>query len=187
MSGQTGRALRINVGCGVETIRGFVNLDIRPIPAIEVRGDVLRLPWADESVAEARACSLLEHFADPSGPLDELHRVLRPDGRLVVRVPALGTNAAHLDPTHRYLADLVHWRQLLLSYFERVGVSSVGVKYRANRGLVALQRLMISVLGFHELGQCWVLTATRKRARREPVFRPWWAEPAPERLQPARL
>jgi SAM-dependent methyltransferase len=176
MSGLTYTSLRINVGCGVEAIAGFVNIDIRGVKSVDLRADVLRLPLAKDSVFDARAYSLLEHFADPRGPLDELHRVLRPEGRLIVRVPALGTNAAHLDPTHRYLADLVHWRQLLLGYFRQVRIGSVGVKYRASPVLVALQRLLIGGLRFHDLGQCWVLTATRKRAQPERYVRLWWDE-----------
>src|SRR5581483_12170664 len=100
----------------------FVNLDVRPVPGIAALADVIRLPLGDASVDEARAGALLEHFDDPCLPLAELHRVLRPTGLLVVRVPALGTNAAHLDPTHRYLADLAHWRDLLRGYFARVRV-----------------------------------------------------------------
>ena len=108
--------------------------------------------------------------------LEELHRVLQPDGRLIVRVPALGTNAAHLDPTHRFLADLHQWRSILLGYFGRVRIGSVGVKFRSNPLLVAIQRALIVALRFHDLGQCWVFTATRKRPFPTQVFRPWWIE-----------
>jgi hypothetical protein len=168
--------LRINVGCGHEVIPTFLNLDVRRVPGISLRADAFRLPFAEASVIEARAGSLLEHFADPCRVLDELHRVLVPASKLVVRVPALGTSAAHLDPTHLYLADLEHWRQLLLGYFDRVKLGSLGVKYRSNRLLVALQRLAIWLFGFHDLGQCWVLTATGKRPRPRRAPLPWWAE-----------
>jgi SAM-dependent methyltransferase len=183
--------LRINVGCGHEVIPQFLNIDCRHVPGIDVRADALRLPFANASAIEVRAGSLLEHFADPCTVLDELYRVLAPAGRIVARVPALGTNAAHLDPTHRYLADLEHWRQIFLGYFERVMISSIGVKYRSNRLLVAIQRLAITLLGFHDLGQCWVLTGTRKRQRPERTSRPWWTEsghaPAPAtRLAPLK-
>lgn len=183
------RTLRLNVGCGHEVLPGFVNLDVRFVRGIDVQASVLRLPLADGQVSEARAGSLLEHFADPCEVLDELHRVLSPAGHLIVRVPALGTHSAHLDPTHCYLADLAHWRDLLLGYFEKVRVGSVGVRFRSNRLLIAIQHLLIKGLGFHDLGQCWVLTATRKRPMPERPLPPWWAEtpsvtPPP---RPARL
>ncbi len=182
------RPFRINVGCGHEVLPGFVNLDVRPVPGLELRADALRLPFADDSVFEARAGSLLEHFADPCEVLDELHRVLAPGGQLIVRVPALGTNAAHLDPTHRFLADLCQWRSILLGYFERVRIGSTGVKFRSNPLLVAIQRALILSLRFHDLGQCWVFTASRKRPAPTRTFRPWWIEAqasvAPGTLRP---
>jgi SAM-dependent methyltransferase len=178
--------LRLNVGCGHEVLPGFVNVDLRTVPGLDLRGDVLRLPFADASAAEIRAGSLLEHFADPCDVLDELHRVLAPEGRLVVRVPALGTNAAHLDPTHRFLADLAQWRAILLGYFGRVRVGSVGVKYRSSPLLVAIQRALIAGLRFHDLGQCWILTATVKRPRPVRAFRPWWIEASPARSRALR-
>jgi hypothetical protein len=181
-----GRPLRINVGCGHELLEGFVNLDVRRVAGFDVQADALRLPLADASVDEARAGSLLEHFDVPGTILDELHRVLDSKGKLVVRVPALGTNAAHLDPTHRYLADLAHWRRLILGYFVRVRLGSQGVRYRSNPLLVGVQRLLIHGLGFHDLGQCWVLTATGKRPTPERTERPWWVDATSRRPQPAR-
>jgi SAM-dependent methyltransferase len=181
------RPLRINVGCGHELVPGFVNLDVRRVEGLDLQADALRLPWADDSVDEARAGSLLEHFDDPGRVLDELFRVVAPSGRLIVRVPALGTNAAHLDPTHRYLADLSHWRHLLLGYFGRVRLGSQGVRYRSNLLLVGLQQVLIRGLGFHDLGQCWVLTATRKRPISRHANSPWWTEAPIARPQPARF
>jgi SAM-dependent methyltransferase len=163
---------------------GFLNLDVRAVPGLDLLADVLRLPFADGSIFEVRAGSLLEHFDDPCLPLEEFHRVLSPGGRLVVRVPALGTNAAHLDPTHRFLADLVTWRTILLGSFARVRVGSVGVKYRSNPLLVGLQRALITGLGFHDLGQCWVLTATQKREAPRRTFSPWWVETKAPRQRP---
>lgn len=169
--------LRLNVGCGHEVLPGFVNLDVRPVAGLAVRADALRLPFADASAQVIHAGSLLEHFSNPCLVLDELHRVLHPSGRLIVRVPALGTNSAHLDPTHRFLADLTQWRSILLGYCDRVRLGSVGVRYRSNPLLVALQRALIVSLGFHDLAQCWILTGSRKRPTPRHTFHPWWSEP----------
>lgn len=170
----TSKGAAINVGCGHEIVPGYWNIDVRSVDGIDFAADVNRLPLASGSVRAARAGSLLEHFDDPCAPLAELHRVLADDGRLIIRVPALGTNAAHLDPTHRFLADLVQWREILSGYFDRVQVDSIGVRYRGSPLLVAIQRVLITTLGFHDLGQCWVFTASGKRQKPERRFKPWW-------------
>ncbi len=52
------------------------------------RGDGQAIPLADCSVDLLSALDVLEHLDDDMGALDEFHRVLRPDGLLLVTVPA---------------------------------------------------------------------------------------------------
>ena len=169
---------KLSLGSGADRQPGYVHVDRRHLPGcVDIRADALRLPFADGSFEEILAESVFEHLADPRPAIAEAARVMRPSGKLVVRVPALGTCAAHLDPTHRYLADLKHWADLLSERFESVRLGSVGVRWRASRSLVALQRICIALLGWHDLGQCWVLTASRPRSRFEPVIPPrWWLD-----------
>lgn len=170
--------LKLNVGCGAEPSDAWINVDMRPLAgAVDVQGDINRLPFADGVFHFILADSVLEHLRDPRLAIGELRRVLGPAGSVHIRVPALGSMAAHLDPTHRYLADLHHWVQLLDEQFEHVRVRSVGVRYRHHRSLVAIQYLFIKLFGWHELGQCWELTASRPLV--EPVSkipRRWWLD-----------
>jgi SAM-dependent methyltransferase len=53
-----------------------------------VRGDALRLPFADATFDRVVASEVLEHIADDAGATAELARVLRPGGTLAVTVPA---------------------------------------------------------------------------------------------------
>lgn len=169
---------KLNLGSGSGTLAGYVHVDRRKLPGcVDIQADALRLPFAAGSFDEILAESVFEHLADPRPAIAEAARVLQPTGTLVVRVPALGSCAAHLDPTHRYLADLKHWINLLSERFESVRVGSVGVRWRASRSLVAIQRICITLLGWHDLGQCWVLTASRPRSRFEPIIPPrWWLD-----------
>lgn len=170
--------LKLNIGCGAEPTEGWVNVDVRPLAgAVGVQGDINRLPFGDGQFHFILADSVLEHLRDPRVAIAELRRTVDPAGSVLVRVPALGAMAAHLDPTHRYLADLHHWVQLLEEQFERVRVCSVGVRYRHHRSLVVIQYLLIKVFGWHELGQCWELTASRPRL--QPIAkipRRWWLD-----------
>lgn len=62
------------------------------------RGSINALPFAADSFDAAVAADVLCHAAvDPAVALGELHRVLRPRGRLVVNMPALGWLASAHD------------------------------------------------------------------------------------------
>ena len=52
------------------------------------RSDAAQLPFADCSFSTVSALDTVEHYALPGQLLHEIHRVLQPDGRLVVTVPA---------------------------------------------------------------------------------------------------
>jgi SAM-dependent methyltransferase len=55
---------------------------------LALRGDALRLPFADASFDRVITSEVLEHVADDHRALAELFRVLRPGGRLAATVPA---------------------------------------------------------------------------------------------------
>lgn len=91
--------LRLNVGCGHLTEEGYVNVDSRRLPDVDVIADVAAMQFEPGSVAELYSSHLLEHF-----PIEQLRRVvlphwlrlLRPGGVLRAIVPdADGMLAAH--------------------------------------------------------------------------------------------
>lgn len=88
-------ALRLNLGCGTNIMEGngWVNLDIVKKWPLSTRAcDVLwdartdKIPFADGTVDEIYSGYLLMHLAPTFHPgvLNEMKRVLRPSGRLVV-------------------------------------------------------------------------------------------------------
>ena len=113
---------------------------------------------------------------NPYELLDEVVRLLKPDGQAVLRVPNLGTYSAHLDMTHRFLADLALWRLILSGYFEEVHVVPVGTKYRDNRLLVTINNILVRVFRFYELAQGWTFICRQKRAQPVRTYTGWWQE-----------
>ena len=168
--------LRLNLGSGNEPLAGYVNVDRRRVPGVDVVADVRDLPFPDGSAVEVVASSLLEHFDDPYSVLDEIHRVLAADGRLVARVPAPWSQSGLLDRSHVFLADLKLWREILGGYFDAVRARPEGVRYRDNKLLVALSYFAIHGLRMFEFAQVWRFTCTRKRRETERVYIPWWLE-----------
>jgi SAM-dependent methyltransferase len=97
------RRERLNLGCGTDIRSGYVNLDAAALPGVDVVHDltVLPLPLDDGAFAEVLCQDVLEHLPDYPRLLGEIHRVLRPGGRLVVRSPHFTSRSVWLDPTHR--------------------------------------------------------------------------------------
>lgn len=83
--------LVVNLGAGEDQDPGALNLDIRPLPGIDVVAEARRLPFLDGAVDELRASDLLEHFPTAqAGPvLDEWLRILKPGGKVRVQTPDL--------------------------------------------------------------------------------------------------
>jgi ubiquinone/menaquinone biosynthesis C-methylase UbiE len=168
--------LRLNLGSGNRPLPGFLNVDVRNLPTVDVVADVRQLPFDDGTVAEVEASSLLEHFRNPYEVLDEIHRVLAPDGAVRVRVPSPWSQAGMLDPDHVFLADLKQWREILGGYFTKVKARGEGVRYRDSKLLAAANHVAVRVLRMHELAQTWELTASHKRAEPSRAYVPWWLE-----------
>jgi SAM-dependent methyltransferase len=96
------RVERLNVGCGPDIRPGWVNLDVAPLPGVDVVHDldVLPLPLEDGRFEVIDCQDVLEHV-DLVPVLRELHRVLAPGGRLHVRSPHFTSQMVYIDPTHR--------------------------------------------------------------------------------------
>lgn len=103
--------LVLNVGSGEVHDLDAVNVDVRAVA--DIQADIRTLPYADHSVDELRAIDVLEHLPEQDYPdaLAEWARVLKPGGRLIVRVPnmyALCVQiAARADQTSGAIESLI--------------------------------------------------------------------------------
>jgi hypothetical protein len=68
-----GKGLPINMGCGHKPMTGFVNVDARPLPGVDVAAQVNQLPFEKGALCRIHSEHLLEHF-----PLETLRRQLLP-------------------------------------------------------------------------------------------------------------
>ena len=101
------RILDIGAGAG-QAARAFAESGMRPIatdvsplflaaarradPALQaLAADAARLPFRDGSFDVVAGCELVEHLAEPAAVLDELVRVTRPGGFVILRSPALAS------------------------------------------------------------------------------------------------
>lgn len=108
--------MKINLGSHSVKIEGFLNVDILELPGVDIVSDITFTPWIfkakspevkkelgqneiwdlsvkDDSVDEIMMVEVLEHlsFHDTLKVLREMHRVLKPGGKLHIQVPDCGS------------------------------------------------------------------------------------------------
>lgn len=120
----------LNLGSGVglfdkylESHLNLINLDISTANKNpDVVADAHSLPFADESLDAVYSNAVLEHVQRPWRVAEEIHRVLRPGGKVFINVPFL--NVVH--DTHDYFRFTDKGLDILFSRFEKIagGVSA---------------------------------------------------------------
>lgn len=92
---------RLNLGSGHFPAAGYVNVDYALSTHPDVRWDLDQFPYplAEQSCDEIVASHVLEHLRDPFAAMREWHRLLRPGGRLYLRVPHF--SRGFTNPDHR--------------------------------------------------------------------------------------
>lgn len=99
---------KLNLGSGKDIKQGFVNLDSAKIPGVDVVWDIekLPLPFGDNEFEEILANDILEHV-EYIPVLKDLLRILKPGGKLKIRVPHFTCKNNYADPTHKKLFSVV--------------------------------------------------------------------------------
>jgi len=86
------------VGGAGRSVPGYVNLDLFPMPGVDIAADAEQLPFADSIFQRVECDAVLEHVADPVRVAAELRRVLAPGGYLHLVTP-------FCHPFHEYPKD----------------------------------------------------------------------------------
>jgi len=84
-------------GAGVR-VPGSINLDLFPVPGVDVAADAHQLPFPDATFAHIECDAVLEHVRNPRVVMSELVRVLAPGGYLHLVTP-------FCHPFHEYPKD----------------------------------------------------------------------------------
>ena len=92
----------LQIGAGRKTLAGAVTLDINPRVEPDVVWDLNDFPYPfDSNTFDIVLCEhVLEHLDNVIRVMEELHRILKPRGRVWVRVPHFSSLNFNTDPTH---------------------------------------------------------------------------------------
>lgn len=94
----------INLGCGKTRIPQSCGVDSVAIPgSVDVIHNLNSLPYPfpDNYADEIHFYHVLEHLDNPVEKIEEIHRILKLDGVLLMRVPHFSSNGAFTDITHK--------------------------------------------------------------------------------------
>ncbi len=97
------RYRRLNLGCGSDYREDYINADRVP-GRVDVVLDLDRppYPFPDNSITEVLMKHVLEHLEDIRAVMDELWRILRPQGVARIYVPHFSHFQALTHPEHRH-------------------------------------------------------------------------------------
>jgi len=106
---------KLNIGCGKDIKKGYINLDCIKLPGVDVVHDLKKhpLPFKDNYFDEIYASHVLEHVENWTETMNELYRILKNKGLLIVRVPFFPGMYSTADPTHKNF-----FTYLTFDYFE---------------------------------------------------------------------
>ena len=112
--------LKLHLACGHDYDEDYINVDLyAPEDAkCDIRFDVQKLPYADNSIDEIKAFHIIEHFHffEIKDVLNEWFRVLKPGGKLYLETPDfLETCRSFVEGSpSMHIED---WRVLLYGHF----------------------------------------------------------------------
>lgn len=99
--------IKLDIGCGENKQQGgFVGIDIRDVPGVDIVHDVEVYPWPlpDECVVIAVCSHLVEHINPHKfgfvNFMNEIWRVLKPDAWIAIACPYAYSPGFAQDPTH---------------------------------------------------------------------------------------
>lgn len=93
--------MKVNLGCGNDKKRGYVNCDISPAVKPDKVVDLeKKLPFKDNSVDEIIAEHVLEHITNFVPLMHELYRVCKKNAVIYIKTPFYSSWGQFNDPTH---------------------------------------------------------------------------------------
>ncbi len=93
----------LDIGCGKSKIKNAIGVDIQYYNGVDILMDLEKLnyPFKNETFDLINCDDILEHLNNLTLVLEELHRILKKDGQIRIRVPHFSNFWAFTDPTHK--------------------------------------------------------------------------------------
>lgn len=108
---------RLNLGAGEQKMAGTVTLDSNPRVKPDIVHDLDVFPWllGDNEFDEVYCFDVLEHLENVVGAMEEIHRILKPGGTVMITTPHFSCRNAFTDPTHRHFLGVRSFDYFLIA------------------------------------------------------------------------
>ncbi|MFA6888333.1 MAG: class I SAM-dependent methyltransferase [Candidatus Woesearchaeota archaeon] len=93
---------KLNLGCGEKILKGYVNIDIIPLQGVNIVHDLNKTPYPfkDNEFEEVYVDNVLEHLDNMSKIIKEIYRILKPNGKAIIKVPHFTSHDTWAHPQH---------------------------------------------------------------------------------------
>lgn len=94
---------KINLGCGNDIKKGFLNVDFEKFNGVDKMIDLNRVPYPfkDKQFKEVYMRNILEHLDNPYEIMKEIHRISADNATITIRVPHFSSNNVWGDLQHK--------------------------------------------------------------------------------------
>lgn len=99
---QSGKLLRLDIGCGPCPEKGFYGVDFVELPGVAIYADLNEglAPIPDNSVSDVVSSHCMEHISNFVPLMKHIHRIVVPNGTIRITVPHYSNPFGYSDPTH---------------------------------------------------------------------------------------
>lgn len=94
---------RLNLGCGMDIRKGFINVDFEQIKGVDMIFDLNNLPYpfGDNQFEHIVMKNILEHLNDPYRIMQEIHRISKKNAIVEIQTPHFSSDNAWGDLQHK--------------------------------------------------------------------------------------
>ncbi|MEK6873868.1 MAG: class I SAM-dependent methyltransferase [Nanoarchaeota archaeon] len=94
---------KLHLGCGNDIKSGYINLDIKKLPGVDVVHDLDKYPYPfkDNTFDVVEMHHVLEHLSNPLKVIEEIWRISKPGAKVIISVPHWSHFTAYSDLTHK--------------------------------------------------------------------------------------
>jgi ubiquinone/menaquinone biosynthesis C-methylase UbiE len=97
--------MKINMGCGKDTKKGYLNVDVVDLPGVDklVNLNNYPYPFKSNSANEIYMNHVLAHLDNPTAVLKECNRILKKGGKLIIIIPHFTSATAYWGGVRKHI------------------------------------------------------------------------------------